>query len=94
MKKGEIYCQDTVPRLKQKYGNGFTVILKLKSSSEPTDEVDGIESPLSEQFDSETEILLQASDDDSKQVKDVMRSVMRIYKNNLTLKDKHLVSVA
>lgn len=88
MKNGEIYCQGTIPRLKQQYGKGFTLLLKLKSSIQPTDEVDGV----SEEFDSETENLLQATDDDSKQVKDVMRSVLRMYKKHLTLKDKHLVS--
>lgn len=91
MKKGEIYCQDTVPRLKQQFGKGFTILLKLKSLNEPIDEVDGA-MHTSEDLDSETESLLQTSDHDPKPVKDVMRSVVRLYKKNLILKDKHLVS--
>lgn len=91
MKKGEIYCQDTIPRLKQKYGKGFTLLLKLKSTSEPVDEVDGVSS-VSEELDSESENLLQVKEDDPKQVKDVMRHVVRLYKRNITLKDKHMVS--
>lgn len=94
MKKGEIYCQGTIPRLKQEYGKGFTVLLKLKSSNEPVDEVDGV-ADISQDADLETETLLSNSDGDehdSKQVKDIMRSVKRMYKKHITLKDKHLVS--
>lgn len=93
MKKGEIYCRGTIPKLKQQYGKGFTVLLKLKPSSEAVDEVDGI-AHSSEELDSETESLIQSDDNDSKQVKDVMRSMAKLYRKNYTLKDKHLVCYA
>lgn len=88
MKKGEIYCQDTIPKLKQIYGKGFALILKLKST--PEDEVAGA-SAMSDELDREIEDLLPATDD-PKRVKDVMRHVVRLYKGNISLKDKHLVS--
>lgn len=92
MKNGSIYCQGTVPRLKQQYGKGFTVMLKLKSTVEPPiDEVDGV-AYTTDDLDSETENLLQIDEYDSKQVKDVMRSVYKLYRKNIELKDKHLVS--
>lgn len=92
MKQGEIFCQGTIPRLKQKYGKGFTVLLKLKSSNESIDEVDGSAQPLLPQHSGDSSEP-KTSQPCSKQVEDVKRSVTNMYsKNKITLKDQHLVS--
>lgn len=91
MKKGEIYCQDTIPRLKQQFGKGFTVLLKLKAANEPLDVVDGMSVPVADVDEMETTNLLP-DDADSKQVTAVRQAIERMYKNNYVLKDKHMVS--
>lgn len=90
MKKGKIRCQDTIPRLKQEFGKGFTVLLKLKSSNEPVDEVDGSAQPLlpPSEKNSEPKTLQPCS----RQVEEVKNSVKNMYPEKITLRDQHLVS--
>lgn len=81
MKKGKIYCQDTIPRLKHKYGKGFTVLLKLKSKTQ-------VENAEETATDSNTEHSTLLAD--SKEVEAVKHCMQHTY--TCILQDEHAVS--
>lgn len=96
MKSGQLECYGTIPELKEKYGQGFTVMLKLKSalinivvnplSPDDGDSTASQSQPLSPLKVCKDETLLMS---DTEEVKAVMRCFEEKYKGYCTLRDKH-----
>ncbi|KAF5274074.1 hypothetical protein FQR65_LT04472 [Abscondita terminalis] len=97
MKSGELECYGTIPKLKEKYGQGFTVMLKLKSSlisivvnplnQDDSDSTASQSQPLSPP--QTTEKVDMVTMGDSEEVKSLMKYFEEKYKGFCTLRDKH-----
>lgn len=87
MKEGKIYCQDTIPRLKHKFGKGFTVLLKLKGKSQVENLEEVVVDVGGETNSHEERYGLLA---ESKEVEAVKKSMQTAYR--CTLQDEHAVS--
>lgn len=100
MKAGQLECYGTIPELKQRYGQGFTVMLKLKTS-ELTITVVSV-TPEATQNRVSTTVQNQSAGRrpnsteqpviDSEEVKSLMLEFEEKYKGFCTLRDKHSVS--
>lgn len=82
MKQGVIFCQDTIPRLKQEYGKGYTIVLKIKSSGGVLEEVvtDGASSSM------------LSTDQSNTDLDNVVKAMKKAFGKELTLRDRHAVS--
>lgn len=88
MKEGKIYCQDTIPRLKNKFGKGFTVLLKLKSKSQVENLEEVVTDARGETNSREEQSCLLI---ESKEVEAIKKSMQSAYR--CTLQDEHAVSL-
>ncbi|XP_031329080.1 ATP-binding cassette sub-family A member 3-like isoform X1 [Photinus pyralis] len=91
MKAGQLECYGTIPKLKEKYGQGYTVMLKLKScinivvNHDDTDSTASQSQPLSANSRRDTNL----ASGDSEEVKNLMLAFENKYKDLCTLRDKH-----
>ncbi|KAF5283869.1 hypothetical protein FQA39_LY04689 [Lamprigera yunnana] len=95
MKSGKVECYGTIPNLKIKYGQGFTVMLKLNSSqltiltSDPTDDTaGGQDQSLTNYSFSNGNLNIRAMKDKS-EVSKLMMKFENKFKNVCTLRDEH-----
>lgn len=100
MKSGQLMCHGTIPELKQRYGQGFTVLLKLKPpllnivvNSTETDHgivSNGVLSP----GDSQRQLLQDSSRTrtNNGEVIKLKEDFEHQYRGQTTLKDQHSVS--
>lgn len=87
MKEGKIYCQGTLPKLKEKFGKGYTVLLKLKYSGDE----DELSEVVVEEVDGRMSRQNSSGSASAKDVEAVMNKMKELYGTNCRLRDKHKV---
>ncbi|KAK5648970.1 hypothetical protein RI129_003862 [Pyrocoelia pectoralis] len=94
MKAGVLECYGTIPQLKEKYGQGFTVMLKLKNllhvviCSDDTDSTASQSQPLSATLRGNADAVIHTNEDPP-DVKKLIIAFENQYKGFCTLRDKH-----